>query len=195
MVQYKSAPNERIVTPEQYGQGYLEREGLVIKKRPYELIRRPRTGTTSSAHLSSRRRHPATPTRSGLRQRAGRHAAHRRAGENIAGHDCAGADERLRAHTDSAEDGRARADRSAALDHDLEQRPVLRGLEPTVAAVARGCLSFTNITPWPMNTSSSIVTPSQMKVWLWILQFAPIEAPRWISTNVPIRVLSPIRQP
>ncbi len=40
MVQYKSAPNERIVTAEQYAQGYLERDGLVIKKRPYELIRR-----------------------------------------------------------------------------------------------------------------------------------------------------------
>ena len=33
-----------------------------------------------------------------------------------------------------------------------------------------------NITPWPMNTSSSIVTPSQMKVWDEILQRAPIMA-------------------
>ena len=32
-----------------------------------------------------------------------------------------------------------------------------------------------------------------MKVWLWILQAAPIAAPRWISTKVPIRVRSPIR--
>ncbi len=40
MVQYRSAPEERVVTPEQYGQGYLERDGMVVKKRPYELIRR-----------------------------------------------------------------------------------------------------------------------------------------------------------
>ena len=32
-----------------------------------------------------------------------------------------------------------------------------------------------NTTPWPTNTSSSIVTPSQMKVWLEILQRAPID--------------------
>ena len=31
-----------------------------------------------------------------------------------------------------------------------------------------------NITPWPMKTLSSIVTPSQMKVWLEILQRLPI---------------------
>ena len=30
-----------------------------------------------------------------------------------------------------------------------------------------------NITPWPMKTSSSIVTPSQMNVWLEILQRRP----------------------
>jgi hypothetical protein len=52
-----------------------------------------------------------------------------------------------------------------------------------------------NITPWPTNTSLPISTPSQMNVWLWILQRAPIFAPRWTSTNVPIRVSSPIEQP
>ncbi len=52
-----------------------------------------------------------------------------------------------------------------------------------------------NITPWPTNTPSPIRTPSQTNVWLWILQRAPITAPRWISTNVPIRLWSPIRQP
>ena len=41
------------------------------------------------------------------------------------------------------------------------------------------------MTPCPTKTSSSIVTPSQMNVWLWILQRAPTTAPRWISTNVP----------
>ncbi len=35
------------------------------------------------------------------------------------------------------------------------------------------------VTPWPMKTSSSIVTPSQMNVWLEILQRAPTTAPRW----------------
>src|SRR5713101_2632750 len=34
-----------------------------------------------------------------------------------------------------------------------------------------------------------------MNVWLSILQFAPTTAPRWISTNGPTRVLSPIRHP
>ena len=52
-----------------------------------------------------------------------------------------------------------------------------------------------NVTECPTKTSFSIVTPSQMNVWLWILQRAPIEAPRWISTNVPIRDASPIEQP
>ena len=42
---------------------------------------------------------------------------------------------------------------------------------------------------------SPISIPSQMKVWLWILQAAPITAPRWISTKVPIRLCEPIRQP
>src|ERR1700731_684863 len=34
------------------------------------------------------------------------------------------------------------------------------------SAVARGNVSLTNVTPCPMNTSSSIVTPSHTKVWL-----------------------------
>jgi hypothetical protein len=34
-----------------------------------------------------------------------------------------------------------------------------------------------------------------MKLWLWILQRAPTVAPRWISTNVPIRLPTPMRQP
>src|SRR4029079_18990924 len=61
--------------------------------------------------------------------------------------------------------------------------------------VARGVLSFTNITPWPTKTSSSIVTPSQMNVWLWILQRAPTAAPRSIPTNRPRRVSSPLETP
>ena len=51
------------------------------------------------------------------------------------------------------------------------------------------------VTPWPMRTWSSIVTPSQMKVWLEILHRRPTFAFFWISTKVPIFVSSPISQP
>ena len=82
------------------------------------------------------------------------------------------------------------------LDHRRQQLPVGLALQlRRPPSVARGRLSLTNITPWPTKTSSSIVTPSQMKVWLWILQAAPITAPRWISTKVPIRVREPISHP
>src|ERR1035441_405277 len=63
------------------------------------------------------------------------------------------------------------------------------------AAVARGEESLINITPWPMKTLSSMVTPSQMKAWLEILQRFPTDAFFWISTNAPILVSSPISQP
>jgi len=43
-------------------------------------------------------------------------------------------------------------------------------------AVARGKESLINVTLCPMKTLSSMVTPSQMKVWLDILQFLPIKA-------------------
>jgi hypothetical protein len=46
-----------------------------------------------------------------------------------------------------------------------------------------------------MNTWSSIVTPSQMKVWLEILHRRPTVAFFWISTNAPILVSSPMVQP
>ena len=52
-----------------------------------------------------------------------------------------------------------------------------------------------NITPCPMNTSSSMVTPSQMKVCDEILQRLPTSAFFWISTNEPIFVSSPMRHP
>ena len=52
-----------------------------------------------------------------------------------------------------------------------------------------------NITPWPMKTLSSMVTPSQIKVWLEILQRLPTVAFFWISTNAPILVSSPISHP
>src|SRR6266478_1947166 len=63
------------------------------------------------------------------------------------------------------------------------------------ALVARGYLSLIKITPWPIKTLSSIITPSQMKVWLETLQLRPTTAPFWISTNEPIFVPSPISQP
>src|SRR6266853_96398 len=66
---------------------------------------------------------------------------------------------------------------------------------PPAVAVARGYISLTNITPWPMKTLSSIVTPSQMNVWLETLQRLPTDAFFWISTNAPIFVSSPISQP
>src|SRR5437879_3450002 len=66
--------------------------------------------------------------------------------------------------------------------------------EPS-ALTAVGQRSFRKVTLWPTKTSSSMLTPSQMNVWLWILQRAPTRAPFWISTNVPISVSSPIVQP
>ena len=45
------------------------------------------------------------------------------------------------------------------------------------AVVERGSLSLVKVTLWPMKTSSCIVTPSQMKLWLEILHFLPITAP------------------
>ena len=46
-----------------------------------------------------------------------------------------------------------------------------------------------------MKTPSSIVTPSQMNVWLEILQFLPMTAFFWISTKAPILLLSPTAHP
>src|SRR5579885_121737 len=50
-------------------------------------------------------------------------------------------------------------------------------------------------TPWPTNTSSSITTPEQMKLWLEILHRRPIRASRCTSTKAPSRVSSPISHP
>ena len=69
----------------------------------------------------------------------------------------------------------------------------LPGVEP--AAIARGYMSLMNATPCPMNTLSSIVTPSHTNVWLEILHLAPTLAFFWISTKVPTRLSSPISQP
>ena len=63
------------------------------------------------------------------------------------------------------------------------------------ALVARGKRSLMKVTPCPIKTSSSTVTPSQMNVWVEILQRLPIRAPFWISTKLPIFTSSPISQP
>jgi len=39
MPQYQKLAEERIVTREELERGYLERAGLVVRKRRYELIR------------------------------------------------------------------------------------------------------------------------------------------------------------
>jgi len=67
--------------------------------------------------------------------------------------------------------------------------------QEAASLVARGRIVFVNMTPCPTKTPLPIATPSQMNEWLEILQFAPTEAPFWISTNVPSRVPSPIVQP
>ena len=84
----------------------------------------------------------------------------------------------MRADANPSEHHRTRADRRPALDDRLEALPVRLALKSPSVVVARGYLSLTNMTPCPTKTSSSIVTPSQMNEWLWILQFAPITAPR-----------------
>jgi hypothetical protein len=37
--QYRKIAEERVVTREEYESGFLQREGIVIRKRRYELIR------------------------------------------------------------------------------------------------------------------------------------------------------------
>jgi hypothetical protein len=39
MPEYQRGVKEFIVSAEQYRRGYLERDGMVVKKREYELIR------------------------------------------------------------------------------------------------------------------------------------------------------------
>src|SRR6185437_12484271 len=85
------------------------------------------------------------------------------------------------------------AARRSTIEPSSSQSPP--ALSSPSSVVARGRRSFTNITPWPTNTSSPISTPEQMNVWLWILQRAPTTAPAWISTNGPTRVRAPMRQP
>ena len=99
-----------------------------------------------------------------------------RAGSDIARHDRAGADERPRRRSRTPPRMTAPgADRRAAARRPSAAAPSPpRSAARRPAVVARGRLSLMNITPWPTKTSSSIVTPSQMKVWLWILQRAPM---------------------
>ena len=77
---------------------------------------------------------------------------------NVAGHDGSRADHGPLADRDPAEDRRTGADRSprARPQSSRSQSP---GPCSRPSTVARGRLSLTNITPWPMNTSSSIDDP------------------------------------
>ena len=90
-----------------------------------------------------------------------------------------------RANLDSAHDDRAAANRGAAphVVRSITQSPGVFD-EPS-GLVARGWRSLMKTTPWPMNTSSSIVTPEQTNEWLEILQRLPICASRCTSTNAP----------
>jgi hypothetical protein len=45
MPQYRKVTEERIVTREEYERGYLERDGLVVRKRRYQLIKELPDGT------------------------------------------------------------------------------------------------------------------------------------------------------
>jgi hypothetical protein len=38
--QHQKSYQELVVSPQQYSEGYLEREGVVIRKRQYELVRK-----------------------------------------------------------------------------------------------------------------------------------------------------------
>ena len=98
------------------------------------------------------------------------------------------------------------ADRLVAANAWLESATVLSTIVGTMVQssgprmelsgfTACGNRSLMNMTPWPTNTPSPIVTPEQMNEWLEILQFLPMVASDWISTNAPIFVLSPIVQP
>ena len=112
---------------------------------------------------------------------------------DVPGHHRAGADRRPGADPDAAEDRRAGADRGAALDHGPQQLPVGLALQLAVGVGRPRALVVDEDDPVADEDLVLDPTPSQMKVWLWILQAAPISAPRWISTKVPIRVPAPIR--
>lgn len=45
MPQYQKGVKELVITAEQFERGYLERDGMVVKKRPYELIEKLADGT------------------------------------------------------------------------------------------------------------------------------------------------------
>jgi hypothetical protein len=45
MPQHQKGVQERIVTAEEYARGYFERDGMVVRRRQYELIRRLPDGT------------------------------------------------------------------------------------------------------------------------------------------------------
>ena len=93
-----------------------------------------------------------------------------RPGRHVAGDYGAGAHQRIGADAQAGENDAPEpiaAPRSTVV-RCIAQSPSV--LSSPLAPSARGKRSLTNITPWPTNTSSSMSTPSQTNVWLWILQ-------------------------
>ena len=115
---------------------------------------------------------------------------------DVAGDDRAGADEAPAPIVTPPRMTAPEPMRRAALDDRREQRPVVRGLQ--LAVVVRRARALVVDEHHAVPDEHLVLDrrrPSQTNVWLWILQRAPTDAPRWISTNGPIRVASPIRQP
>jgi hypothetical protein len=81
----------------------------------------------------------------------------------------------------------------AVSDQGGEARPIGFSLEVSVR-VGRPGIDIGEHLPWPMNATSSIVTPSQMNVRDEILRRSPTLAPFWISKDVPIFVPLPNSQ-
>ena len=99
-------------------------------------------------------------------------AGHYRAVRDALGHHAAGAYDGPFPNGYVGENRRAGPDGGAFPDQRGLDLPVLPlFLQLTRRARRPGVGVVDETTPWPTKTSSSIVTPSQMKVWLEILQF------------------------
>ena len=101
---------------------------------------------------------------------------------NVVCHDGSGADQSIFADGDAGEDRGVRADAALALRGGTTAQSASDCGEPS-ALVARGYLSFVNITPWPIKTLSSIVTPSQRNEWHEILHRRPIDTLLYLNKS------------
>ena len=153
---------------------------------PQTSLSRPRRGesapsSNSARHAVSSRASRQRPVRADVSATAHAPGQREQPGGN-AGHGCAGSTSRVT--TAPAPTSAPRADPHAARapprpSRSIAPRSTTVGSSSQSSSrlqLARrrssraGRLSLTNITPCPTKTSSSIVTPSQMNVWLWILQ-------------------------